>query len=163
VLIFFIFLFSKIRASPTNVVSSLSSNRCQLSFNRRRHATVSCHASFPLNQDDLASSASSSDNVSSCRLTSWAETEALNSQHRHKPPSVDRPTHTLYCYKKGISILITLPITQSRLYFASSLARASRHRSSTHRHCSLLSLSHTQCSSTQRHLRWWISWLSFAS
>jgi hypothetical protein len=39
--------------------------------------------------------------------------------------------------KKVISAFTTLPITQSRLYFAFSLARALYHRSSTHRSRSL--------------------------
>jgi hypothetical protein len=43
-------------------------------------------------------------------------------------------TSTLHFYKKIISTLVTLPITQSRLYFASSLVRAPRHRSSTCHH-----------------------------
>jgi hypothetical protein len=131
---------------------------------------MSCHASFPWSQDELAASASSSDNISSCRLPSQAETEALNPHHRRWPPSLDSPTPILHgqpdshphCYKKVISIFVTLPITQSRLYFASSLARASCHRSFTHRHCFLSPSFHVHHPSAQQHLRWWTSQPSFA-
>jgi hypothetical protein len=98
------------------------------------------HASFSLSQYELAIFASSSANASSRRLPSRVETEVLNSHYRLWPPSPDRPTLILYCYKKFISTLVTLLITQLRLYFFSSLPRAPRHRSSTlaivpfHRH-----------------------------
>jgi hypothetical protein len=55
-------------------------------------------------------------------LHSRAKIKALNSHHRHRPPSLDRLTPTLHCYKKVISTLVTLLTTQSCLYFASSLA-----------------------------------------
>jgi hypothetical protein len=88
------------------------------------------------------------------------KTEALNPHHRRWPPSLDSPTPTLHgqpdshhhCYKKVISIFVTLPITQSRLYFASSLARASCHRSFTHRHCFLSPSFHVHHPSAQQHL-----------
>jgi hypothetical protein len=62
-------------------------------------------------------SASSSGNASSCCLSSQAKTEVLNPHHHHRPPSPDRLTLTLHCYKKVISNLVTLPTTQPRLYF----------------------------------------------
>jgi hypothetical protein len=105
--IFFIFRPNKIRVSSTGVISSLSPPQCRLSFDRRRHAAALCHASFSLNQDELAASASFSGNTLSCRLLSRAEIEALNSQHCRRLPSPDRPTLTLYCYKKIISTLTT--------------------------------------------------------
>jgi hypothetical protein len=122
-----IFWPSKIHVSPTGIASSLSPPRCRLFSGRHHHATVLCHAFFPLNQDELAASVSSSGNGSSCRLLSRVKTEALNPYHHSRPPSSDRPTPTLCCYKKIISTLVTLPTTQSCLYFASSLARAPRH------------------------------------
>jgi hypothetical protein len=70
-------------------------------------------------------------------------------------------TATSHCYKKIISILTTLFITQPRLYFASSLARAPHHRSFTHRCRSLSSLSHAHHSSIQQHPRWRTSWPFF--
>jgi hypothetical protein len=94
----------------------------------------------------------------------------LSSQNRSiksTPPSLttlpDRPTHTLHYYKKVISTLVTLSTAQPRLYFASSLARAPRHRISTYRRHSLSSSSHVYRSSTQRHPRRWISRASFTS
>jgi hypothetical protein len=42
-------------------------------------------------------------------------------------PSLDRLTRTIYCYKKIILNLITLPITQPRLHFTSSLAKLNHH------------------------------------
>jgi hypothetical protein len=115
---------------------------CRLSFGRHCHAVAPYHASFPLSQDKLAGSTSSFDNVSSIRLPSRVETGALNPHHHSKSPSPDRLTPTLHYYKKIISILLTLTTTQSRLYFVSSLARAPRHWSFTHRH-SLSPLFHT--------------------
>jgi hypothetical protein len=109
------FLSSKICISPTVVVSSISPPRCHLSSGRRRHAPVPCHASFPSSQDELDISNSSFGNVSSCRLPSQAETEALNPYHHHRLPSSNRPTSTIHCYKKIISTLITLLTTQSCL------------------------------------------------
>jgi hypothetical protein len=78
---------SKIRVSPTSIVFSLFSPWCYLSSDRCSHTTAPCHASFPLRQDELVDSASSSDNVSSHCLPSRAETEALNLQHRCRLPS----------------------------------------------------------------------------
>jgi hypothetical protein len=103
---------------------------------------VPCHASFPLSQDELVVSASSSSNALSCWLPSQTETKALNLHHRRRLPSSDRSTPILHCYKKIISILITLPTTQSRLHFASSLTRAPRHWSFTCRRHSFPPLSH---------------------
>jgi hypothetical protein len=147
--IFFIFWPSKIRISPTSVVvSSFFPPRCRLSFDRCRHAAALCHTSFSWSQDDLAGSASSSDNASSYRPPSRAETEALNPHNPRRPPSPDRLTPILHCYKKVISILITLSTTKSCLYFASSLAREPHHQSFTHRYCFLSPLSHTHYPST---------------
>jgi hypothetical protein len=140
---------NKFRISQTSVVSSLSPPLCRLSSGRRRHATASCYASFPWSQDELAASASSSDTTLSRRLPSRAETEALNLHHRHQPPSPDRLTPTLHCYKKVISTLATLPTTQPHLYFVSSLARAPCHRSSTRHHRSLSPSSHSHHPFTQ--------------
>jgi hypothetical protein len=56
------------------------------------------------------------------RLPSGAENEVLNPHHRRRPASLDRLTLTIHRYKKVISILTTLSITQLHLYFASSLA-----------------------------------------
>jgi hypothetical protein len=100
--------------------------------------------------------------------TSWAHVWRLRSLflgmgYDSRPPSSDRSTPIIHCYKKVISIIVTLLITQLCLYFASFLARAPRHRSFTY-HCRSLSLSsHTHHPSAQRHQRWWISWPSFAS
>jgi hypothetical protein len=96
-------------------------------------------------------------------LPSRTETEALNLHHRHGLPSLDRPTPTLHCYKNIISTLATLPTTQPRLHFASSITRASRHRSSTYRRRPLSLLSHTYRPSTQWHSQWWTSRPVFAS
>jgi hypothetical protein len=156
--IFFIFWLNKICVSPTSVVSSLSPPQCRLSSGWRRHAAVSCHAFFSWSQDNLTASASSSGNASSHRLPSWVEIEALNPHHCHRPPSLDRLTPTLYCYKKFISTLVTLPTTQLRLHFVSSLARAPHHRSSTSYRHSLTPLSHTHRPSAYWHPRWWTSW-----
>jgi hypothetical protein len=127
------FQLSKICVSPTDVVSSPSSLWCRLSFDRRRHSGAPCHTFFPWRQGELAVSASSSDNVSSRRLSSQAEIEVLNLHHRRRPPSLDRPTPTLHCYKKFILTLITLSTTQPHLHFACSIARAPRHQSSIYR------------------------------
>jgi hypothetical protein len=80
-------------------------------------------------------------------------TKTLNPHHRRQPPSLDNPTPTLHCYKKVISTLVTLPATQSRLHFPSSLARAPRYRSFTHFRRSLSPLSHGYRPSAQRHPR----------
>jgi hypothetical protein len=66
-------------------------------------------------------------------------------------PFLDSLTLIIHCYKKVILTFVTLPTTQSHLYFASSLARALRHRSFTHRHCSFSPPSHVHRPSTQRH------------
>jgi hypothetical protein len=158
---FSLFFGPKIHVSPTSVVSSLSPLWCRLSSSRCHHAAAPCHASFPLSQDELAAFASSSENALSHCLPSRAETEALNLHQYCMLPSPDRWTPTLHCYKKIISILATLPTTQPRLYFASSLARTPRHRSSTHRRSSLSPLSYTHRPSAQRYPRWWTSRPSF--
>jgi hypothetical protein len=90
------------------------------------------HASFPWSQNELAAPASSSDNASSRHLRSQTKTDALNPHHRHCLSSPDSPTSTIHYYKNIISTLVTLPTTQPRLHFTSSLARAPHHRSSTH-------------------------------
>jgi hypothetical protein len=46
------------------------------------------------------------------RLPSQGKTEAMNMCHYRRLFSPDRPTLILYCYKKIISILATLPTTQ---------------------------------------------------
>jgi hypothetical protein len=153
----------KICDSPTSVIFSLSLPWCRLSSGRHHHATASCHASFPWSQDEFTTSASASDNASSCCLPSWAETKALNLHHRHRQSSPDSLTPTLHCYKKIISILVTLPTTQLRLHFAFSLARAAHHWSSTRCHHSLSSPSHAHRPLEQRHPWWWTSWPSFTS
>jgi hypothetical protein len=149
VCIFFIFWPSKIHISSTSTVSSLFPPRCHLSFGRCHHAITLFHASFPLSQDELVASTSSSNNAFSYRLSSRAKTEALNPHHRRRLPSSDHPTLTLHCYKKIISTLTTLLATQPRLHFASSLARAARYQSSTSRHRSLSPLSHAHRPSAQ--------------
>jgi hypothetical protein len=138
---FFSFFGSVRFASAQQASSPPFPPRCRLSFDRRRHTTVLCHV-FLLSQEDLAASASSSSNAWCCRLPSRVKTEALNPHHRGRLPSLDRSTPTLHCYKRIISTLVTLSTTQPRLYFASSLARAPRHRSSTRRRCSLSPLSY---------------------
>jgi hypothetical protein len=65
-------------------------------------------------------------------------------------------------YPLGITRLLSTP-TQSRLHFASSLARAPHHRCSTHRRLFLSPLSHAYHPSAQWHPRWWPSRPSFAS
>jgi hypothetical protein len=57
----------------------------------------------------------------------WIDIIAID----HPPQTVLTPT--LHYYKKVISTLVTHLITQPYLYFASSLVRAPRHQSSTHR------------------------------
>jgi hypothetical protein len=124
--------------------------------------TLSCHraihASFPLSQDELAASALSFSNALSCCLPSQAETKALNLHFHRKLPSSDHPTPTLLCYKKIISTLVTLPTTQPRLHFTSSLTRAPCHWSSTCRRHSLPPLSHAHHFSVQWHPRWRTNW-----
>jgi hypothetical protein len=151
---FLYFWPNKIRVGPTDVVSSLSLLWCHLSSGRHHHATALCHTSFPWSQDEFTASTSSFDNVLSCHLPSRAEIEPLNLHHHCQPPFPDSLTPTLYYYKKVISILSTLSTTQLCLYFASSLARASRHRSSTHHHLSLSPSSNAHRPSAQWHPRW---------
>jgi hypothetical protein len=143
------FLASKIRVSPTGIVSSLSPPRCRLFSGQRRHTATPCHASFPLSQVEPVASASSSDNALSRRLPSRAKTEASNLYHRHRLPSANHPIPTLHCYKKIISTLATVPTTQLRLHFASFLSRAPCHHSSTHRRRSISPLSRAHHPSTQ--------------
>jgi hypothetical protein len=97
------------------------------------------------------------------RLPCRVETEALNPHRRRRPPSPDSPTLNLHCYKKVISTLTALPITQSRLHFTSSLARAPRHQSSTHHRRFLSPLSHVHRPSIQWHSRCRTSQPSFDS
>jgi hypothetical protein len=122
--------------------------QCHLYSNWCHHTVAPYHVSLPLNQDELVASALSFGNTSSRRLTSWAETEALNPHHHSRPLSPDRLTLTLHYYKKIIPTLVTLTTTQLCLYFISSIARALRHRSSTHHHRSLSPLSHSHHHST---------------
>jgi hypothetical protein len=89
------FSVSKIRVSPTHVVSSLFPPRCRFYSVRRRHTVTPCHASFSCSQDEFAPSTSSSVNTSSRRLPSQAEIKVLNLYHRHSP------TLILNCYKKS--------------------------------------------------------------
>jgi hypothetical protein len=135
----------------TIIVSSLFPPRCCLSSSRHRHAVAPCLSSFSWNQDELTVSTSLSDNTSSCRLCYRAKIEVLNSYHRRQPRSPHRPTLTLHYYKKVISTLVTLSTTQPYFYFGSSLVRATRHQSSTHRHRFLSPSSHAHRLSTQRH------------
>jgi hypothetical protein len=97
--IFFIFWFSKIRISSTGIVSFLSLPRCRLFSGRRRH--VVSHL-LPI-EDELAAFTPSSGHVSLCRLPSRVKIDALNSYHRHWPPTI-----ILQCYKKVISTLTLL-------------------------------------------------------
>jgi hypothetical protein len=146
---FFIFWPSKICVNPIDVVSSLSLPWCQPSSGRCPDAIVSCHASFPWRQDKLAASASSSGNASSHHLLFRAEIKALNLHHCRRPPSLNNPTPIIHCYKKVISTLAILSTTQPHQKFSSSLARASRHRSSSHCCHSLSPPSHAHRPSTQ--------------
>jgi hypothetical protein len=91
------------------------------------------------------------------------QTEALNPHHRRWPPSPDRPTPTLHCYKNVISTLVTLPATQPCLHFASSVVKVPCQRSSTCHYHSLLSQLHVCRPSAQRHPQWWTIRPSFAS
>jgi hypothetical protein len=140
---------SMIRVSPTSVVSYLFPLQCRLSSGRRHHAVTPCHTSFSWSQDELVASASSSGNALSSRLPSRAEIKALNLHHHRRPPSRYCPLSTIHYYKKVILTLVTLPTTQTRLHFASSLARAPHHRSSTRSYRSLLPLSHVHHSYAQ--------------
>jgi hypothetical protein len=152
---------NKIYVSPTDIVSSLFPLQYRPSSGRRRHTVAQCHIFFLLSQDELADSASSFGNTSPRRLPSQPETEALNLHHHSRPPSLHHLTPTLHYYKKIISILVTLPTTQSHFHFISSIARAPHHRSSTHHRRSLLPLSHVHRPSVQWHLHWQTSRSSF--
>jgi hypothetical protein len=133
---FFIFWPNKIHISRTGVVSSLSPPWCHISSDQYHHDAAPCNASFLWSQDKLTTSALSFGNASSRHLPSRAKTEAMNPHHHRRPPSPDRPTPTLHCYKKGHLNLDHSPTTQPHLYFVSFLARAPHHRSSTrYRHC----------------------------
>jgi hypothetical protein len=101
------------------------------------HTIASCHASFPLSQDELTVCDLSFGNVWSRHLLYQVETEVLNPHCCHRLPISDRPTHTLHRYKNVISTLVIFSITPSRLYFFFLLVSASHHRSSTHCHYSL--------------------------
>jgi hypothetical protein len=114
---FFIFQPSKIRVSPTGVISSLPLPGATSPL---ADVATPCHGPYPWSHDKLATFTSSSSNASYHCLPSRAEIEALNPHHRRLPPSPDSLTPTLHCCKKVISILITLPTIQPYLYFASS-------------------------------------------
>jgi hypothetical protein len=103
--------------------------------------------------------------ISLCPIASplRSKMEALNPHHRRTLPFPDRPTLTLYCYKKTISTLVTLSTTQQCLHFVSSLARAPHHRSSTHHRHFLSSLSRAHHPSAQWHPQWRSSRPYFAS
>jgi hypothetical protein len=102
--IFFYFRPSKIRVSPTDIVSSYSLCRCRLSSDRRRHATASSHASFLLSQDELAASASSSSNTLSRRFPSQVDTEAFNPHYHLGLSFSDRPTLTPNAIKNHLNL-----------------------------------------------------------
>jgi hypothetical protein len=139
---------------------TLSSPRCRLSSGRRHHAV----SHFILMESRRARSLRFIFRqcfIPSPPLSCW--NQSVESAPQPSASSPDSPTITLHCYKKVISILPTLPITQPHLHFASSLARASHHRSSTRRHRSLSLSSHAHHLSAQRHPRWWTSRPSFAS
>jgi hypothetical protein len=88
--------------------------------------------------------------IPSPSLSSWNQSFEFASSLQATLP--DRLIFTLCCYKKIFLTLVTVPITQSHLYFASSLARAPRHQRSTCRRCSLSLLSHAHWPSAQWHL-----------
>jgi hypothetical protein len=119
--------------------------------------------SFPLSQDELAVSASSSSNSSSYRLPSRAETKASNRTTVIGYPPRTFQLPPLHCCKKSISILATLLTTQSCLHLTSFLARAPCYQSSTHHHCSLSPLSQVHRPFAQWHPRWQTSQPFFAS
>jgi hypothetical protein len=150
--VYFLLFFGLVKFVSARLASSSSSPpQCCLSSDRRRYVTASCHDSVSWSQDEVAASASSFGNASSCRLPSRAKIEALNPHHRRWPPSLNCPTHILHCYRKIILILIILIITQSCFYFASSIIRVPCHRSSI-RHCHSFSpSSYAYHSFTQRH------------
>jgi hypothetical protein len=81
----------------------------------QRHITLLSHG-------ELVASASSFGNALSRRLSSRAKIEALNTHHHCRSSSPYRPIPTLHYYKKIISTLVTLLITQPHLHFASSVA-----------------------------------------
>jgi hypothetical protein len=154
--VFYIFWLSKICFSLTDIVSSLSPPQCCLSSDRSHHDAAPCGTSFPWSQNELAASTSSFGNASSHCLPSRAKIEVLNLHHRGShPPQTGRllPSSAI----KMSSQPFHSPTTQQRLHFASSLARAPRHRSSTHHRRSLSPSSHAFRPSTQRHPQWWTS------
>jgi hypothetical protein len=159
---FFIFWLSKIHISSTVIVSSVFPPRYHLSSDQHRHITVLCYASFSWSQDELIVFVLSSDNASSHRIPSRAKTKTLNMHHHRQPASPDRLTPNLHYYKNIISALTTLSITQPHLHFASSLAKAPWHQSSTRRYRFLSPSSHAYHPSAQWHPRWWTSRASFA-
>jgi hypothetical protein len=149
----FSLFFGPVRFASAQL-ASLSPPWCRLSSDWQHHTVAPCHIFFPLSQDELAAPASSFSNALSHRLPPRAEIEVLNLHHHRRPLSLDRPTHTIHCYKKTISILITLPTTQLHLNFGSSIARASRHQSPTSCRRSLSLPSHAHRPFAQWHPRW---------
>jgi hypothetical protein len=117
--IFFIFQPSKIRVSPTGVISSLSPPRCHLSSGWYHHVVTPCHASFQWGKYELAASASSFGNASSRHLPSHVTTEVLNPHHRRRSLSSGCSTPTLLCYKKVISTLVTLSSSLNHVFILS--------------------------------------------
>jgi hypothetical protein len=118
--IFFIFWPSKIRVSPTGIISSLFPPRCRFSFGRRRHATTPC-VTLPSHWVKTSS-------LPPLHLLAMLHpvTSPLEPKLRICITVTGRPP-TLHCYKKIISTLITLLITQPSFHFASSLAIAPCH------------------------------------
>jgi hypothetical protein len=152
--IFFIFRPSKIRANPTDVVSSLFLLRCRLTSGRRRHTIVPFYALFPLHL------------LAMIRLVAFP----LESKPKHWI-HITVVDHSLWTarlplsivIKKVISTLSTIFITQPCLSFATSLAKAQHHRSSTCRHHSLSLPPHSYCPAAQWDPQWRTSRLFFAS
>jgi hypothetical protein len=130
--IFFCFLASKIRVSPTDII---------FLFPLPSIASPPTNSLLSLHLP-----------ASSHGIPSRAETETLNLYHSRRQLSLDLSTHTLHWHNNIISILVTLPTTQPRLLFTSSLARAPHHRSSIRHRC-FLSSSHAYHLSTQQHSR----------
>jgi hypothetical protein len=160
--IFFIFRSSNIRDSPTCVISFVSPPQCRL-----RWPTSPCHRVV---QHFLPMEPRQACCLRFILRQRFILPPPLSSRNRSiefAPLSLatlsDCLTPTLHCYKKVISTFVTLTITQPCLNFASSLARAPRHWSSTHRRHSLSPSSYTHFPSAQWHPRWWTSRPFFAS
>jgi hypothetical protein len=138
------FWLNKIRVSPTGIVSSFFSVLPLIRLTLSHHRVVSRFLSIELRWAHCLRS--------SPPLSSW--NRSIKSVLPLQATLPDCPTSTLQCYKKIISTLITLSITQSYLHFTSFIARAPRHRISICQCYSLSLLSHTHRPSAQRH-PWW--------